>query len=340
MQNIKLENITNWNRETQNDGTLFKEEFDRINNNFKEIAGIEVSPELQSGNVTVIKHNRWGQKRQVILKGKTKNDGTGLSDFLTAGTDANTVKLVTGKVPLICALAHGCDEWGATEYTVKIDGDDDLGKPEWTNITSTESTEHFLYLMLHKETQELTYGKTSSVPIYSYLRPATEFENNGQFWFDLTTFTMNRYNDQILDEYKWEPVLAIFIGEVRIDSTGTEIISYTIGGEYEFNWIDVINNKAYDLWHNIGTTNISCEVYVKDTLTTNNKFNNEDSMRYSDYQHYDRSGFGGMGAAKRLQRNNVVIATGKDYVAWYSTSGDVFNRGATGNYKVRVKRTF
>ena len=342
MQNIKLENITNWSTETKNDGTLFKNEFDRINSNFKELAGIEVSPEYQSGNVTVIKHNKWGQKRQVILKGKTKNDGTGLSDFLTAGTEANTVKLVTGQEPLICALANGCDEWGASEYTVKINGDDDLGNPEWTNITGTGSSEHFLYLMLHEDTQELTYGATSSVPIYSYQRPAIEFENNGQFWFDLTSFTMNQYNDQILD---WERALVIFIGEVRIDTDITEIISYTIGGEYEFDWFGVVNTERYNINHNFGITNISCEVYVKDITSTAHRWQvdskSEESLRYSDYQHnYSQSG---MGASKRLQRNNVVIGIGSHYAAFYHYSSDQAGHDdwrSSAQYKVRVKRTF
>jgi len=328
-----------WDTTTPNNGELFDAEFEQIYKSIRDLAGTEQNPDEITGDYSIIRHRGWGGKRQTILTGKTDIDTVDnncKAAFLTFGSMANSVKINCAVDPLTIAISDGYDQWGAVEYTIAFQNNSDIEPLEWINLIGDK--DYFLYIDIETDSQSITYGNSEYVPVYSYSAPTVTPEDSGQHWFDLSTYKMKFWNGS-----EWITKKRIFIGEVQCSVDGIEeIIPYALHGEFEFNWIDVATSQKYELWHNIGTTNISCEVFVNDTTTstcrrqTNGVF--EESIRYCDYQYYYNSN-SGIGAAKRIQRNNVVIGIGNSYVAHYNTCGDSFYN-TTGTYKIRLKRTF
>ena len=327
-----------WDMNTPNNGELFDVEFDQIYKSIRDLAGTDYNPDEITEDYAIIRHRSWGDKRQTVLTGKSEIDlidNNCKAAFLTFGSMANSVKIDCSEDSLTIALSEGYDQWGAVEYTVAVQNDSGIEPMEWTNLIGDK--DYFLYVDIETDPQNVTYGNSEYVPIYSYTAPVVASEDSGQHWFDLTTYKM-----KLWDGSEWIAKKRIFIGEAQCSASGIEkIIPYTLHGEYEFARIDVVKNQVYNLWHNVGTTNISCEVFVNDPTTSTYRSQKngvlEESIRYCDYQFYYSGS--GMGAAKRIQRNNVVIGTGNSYIAYYDTSGDTFSI-ATGVYKVRVKRTF
>ena len=348
-----------WSNESKNSGSDLNNEFERIYANIIEMAGDENPGQSLKNIHTILKHRGWGDKRQTCLQGST--DETGKADFLNQVDGHNDITLTaTIDEPVIFSVSNGNDEWGAVEYTIKIDGD--LNPPQWASLT--DNGRYFLYLTIDPDDRDqITCDRSQVLPIYSRKKP--EEPLIGQHWFDLNCFKMMRF-----DGTDWNPVVRIFIGEVKVETSQiVQVITYAIRGEYEFDWITVSSNKKYPyLWHNIGTSAITCDVFVKDDRDDAgtmylNEYNNgnekeyagenssaeqyeyedEERMRYCDYQFYQVSTAGyGIGASKRIQRNRVIIGVGNQEVSYYSTSGDSFStpHGTSAEYKIRVKRTF
>jgi len=360
---LNFDQTQTWSNESKNSGNDLNNEFKRIYTNISKMAGDENPGQSLQSIQTILKHRGWGDKRQTCLQGST--DETGKADFLKQVDDAQNNITLTASIdePVIFSVSSGNDEWGAVEYTVKID--EDVTPSQWTSLTT--NGRYFLYLTVDQEDRShVRCGISNYVPVYSRRAPVAP--EIGQHWFDLNRFRMMEYTGDVSNP--WQVVVRIFIGEIKIEETQVvQLITYAIRGEYEFDWLNVQTNKKYPfLWHNIGTTAITCDVYVKDNrddaeTVYSNEYNNgnekeyagensnaeeyeyedEERLRYCDYQYYYSSSGGyGMGAAKRIQRNRIIIGVGKRHAAYYSTSGDRFSTPTNGNgdYKVRVKRNF
>lgn len=157
-------------------------------------------------------------RRQCVLAGSADVIGTGLANFIVAGTGLEVIVDAT-PTPVTLAYAAGIDQTtgGAVDYVSTLTVDSPI-----TPLTSSSLC--YLYAELDPATGEQTYGHTTVRPGYGYAFPSNPA--SGDHFYLITLGEMYEY-----DGSSWQSRIRLFIGEAQTDATSvTSVISYSLGG--------------------------------------------------------------------------------------------------------------
>lgn len=177
--------------------------------------------------------------RQTVLSGPVDSNG---HPVLLTYSGLNVTLKATGTDPLVAAIAAGFDASGTVDYVLRLTAD---VSNAWT--LGSDGT-YYLYADRDSSTGAITYGSTTSRPIYTEDDAAAT--TNG-----LHTFLINRMKMYAGNGTTAAEVQRVFFGEAVVSGGAvTSVVSYMFAGRYKSATDQAISaaNTTYTDTHKLG----------------------------------------------------------------------------------------
>lgn len=176
---------------------------------------------------------------QTVLAGAV--DSNGQANFLSAGS-GRAVNLAATSVPVVIAFSAGEGINGDTNYVGIISAD---VTSAWSGLSANATS--YLYVDRNTSTGALTYGATTTAPVYGY--GTAKSTASGAHTFRIDEMVMYAGNGSAASA-----VQRVFVGEAVTDASSvTSVTTYALRGKFLRTGISIpALGTATTLTHNIG----------------------------------------------------------------------------------------